>query len=98
MITQPSSVNACLDYHLDYQNEHREFYLLTDDLAGCFGGTHDRYELSALANQRTLEWLVDIIKTSQKSMVDWFPYRSISSAGYRAMILGVRALKPRIWR
>ncbi len=56
-------VDACLDY----QKEHREFYLLYIDLIGCFGDTEDRYQVTATANRRTREWLVDVINTGQKN-------------------------------
>ena len=56
-------VDACLDY----QSEHRELYLLSVDLIGCFGDTDDRYRLTVFVNRRTREWLIDIIESGQKS-------------------------------
>ncbi len=56
-------VDACLDY----QHDHREFYLLTVDLIGCFGDTNDRYELTVYVNSNTRKWLLDIIETGQKN-------------------------------
>jgi len=65
--TSKNQLLEFIDACLDYQADHRELYLLTVDLVGCFGDTHDRYELSIFVNQRTREWLVDMIKAGQKA-------------------------------
>jgi hypothetical protein len=41
--------------------------LLTVDLVGSFGDTHDRFKLTVFVNRRTRELLVDIIKEGQKN-------------------------------
>lgn len=55
-------VSACLDY----QDAHRDDYLLYIDLNICFRAK-ENYDLSILANSNTRAWLVDIIKAGQKS-------------------------------
>jgi len=56
-------VDACLDY----QNDHRELYLLTVELVASFGDTNDRYELTRFVNSRTREWLLEIIEGGKKN-------------------------------
>ena len=56
-------VDACLDY----QNDHRELYLLTVELVASFGDTNDRYELTRFVNSRTRKWLVEIIEGGKKN-------------------------------
>ena len=65
--TSKTQLLEFIDACLDYQHDHREVYLLYADLVGSFGDVEDRYELSASANRATREWLVEIIKTGQKS-------------------------------
>ena len=65
--TSKTQLLEFIDACLEYQKEHREFYLLYIDLIGCFGDTQDRYQVTATANRRTREWLVDVIKTGQKN-------------------------------
>jgi len=64
--TSKNQLLEFIDACLDYQHEHRELYLLTVDLVGSFGDTHDRFKLTVFVNRRTREWLVDIIKEGQK--------------------------------
>lgn len=65
--TSKNQLLEFIDACLDYQHDHRELYLLTVDLVGSFGDTHDRFKLTVFVNRRTREWLVDIIKEGQKS-------------------------------
>ena len=65
--TSKNQLLEFIDACLDYQHDHRELYLLTVDLIGSFGDTHDRFKLTVFVNRRTRELLVDIIKEGQKS-------------------------------
>ena len=65
--TSKTQLLEFIDACLDYQQEHLELYLLTLDLVGCFGDNHDRYQLTVFVNQRTREWLMDIIQAGQKN-------------------------------
>jgi len=65
--TSKNQLLEFIDACLDYQDEHRELYLLTVDLVGSFGDTHDRFKLTVFVNRRTRELLVDIIKEGQKN-------------------------------
>jgi AcrR family transcriptional regulator len=65
--TSKNQLLEFIDACLDYQHDHRELYLLTVDLVGSFGDTHDRFKLTVFVNRRTREWLMDIIKAGQKN-------------------------------
>jgi len=65
--TSKNQLLEFIDACLDYQYDHREFYLLTIDLIGCFGDINDRYKLTIYVNSNTRKWLLDIITTGQKN-------------------------------
>lgn len=65
--TSKNQLLEFIDACLDYQYDHREFYLLTIDLVGCFGDINDRYKLTIYVNSNTRKWLLEIIAAGQKS-------------------------------
>lgn len=64
--TSKAQVLEFVDACLDYQSDHREIYLQSIDLAGCFGDADDKYQLTVAVNQRTRELLAEMIKKGQK--------------------------------
>jgi len=65
--TSKNQLIEFIDACLDYQHDHREFYLLTVDLVGCFGDLNERYNMTVFVNARTRAWLLEIIEAGQKN-------------------------------
>ncbi len=63
--TNKTQLMEFIDACLDYQNDHPEVYIEYIELLGCLGDAGEKYRLTQSVNQRTRNWLVEIITAGQ---------------------------------